>query len=124
MLWGLFKRLVFYAMIIFLVTTAMTYFAPKAFEDNTLKRCSSKDHGFGICAGRTLEKGDSIGLIFTKGKEGQVKYTEVGQSINKAGKSGVEANMMLQPLFLEDGRVDMYGYAMRGIEEGEEVFIA
>ncbi len=121
MLWYLFKKIVFIVLMCVGISYAIIHFAPKSFEENTIKRCASDRKGIGACAGKDINKGDSIGFIMRTTKEDQViTRSEYGSLLSKTNK---QANISLVPLFLDDGYIDLYGYAIRNISEGEELLV-
>ena len=122
MLWYLFKRVVFIALICVGISYGIIHFAPKSFEENTIKRCASNSKGIGACAGKDINSGESIGFIMRTNKTQDVlNKSEYGKLLSKTNK---QSNITLAPLFLENGYIDIYGYATRNISEGEELLVS
>ena len=119
MIWGLFKKFIFFFMLMVGLSWAIHTFSPKTFEENTVQKCI-KDTGVGLCAGKPLPKGFSIGLVGKMNKSIKVPvWTETGELLFT--KEGAPANVTLKELPLEDGRIDIYGYTTKPISNGDQL---
>ena len=119
MLWNLCKKLFLFMLIGMGVAAALFHFSPKTFNDKVVERCSTKTSGMGLCAGKKLSKGSTIGLVVRiDANKNKPESTEYGSLIRQ---SKDQTNITLQPLYINDKMVDFYGYTTRDIDEGEEI---
>jgi len=117
MIWGLFKKLMFFVILLVGLSWGIMTFSPKTFEENTVQRCIT-DNGIGLCAGKSLPKGYSIGLI---GKMNQDIKSPIWNETGKLLSGGSSGNIVLKELPIEEGRVDIYGYTTKAISEGDRL---
>jgi hypothetical protein len=117
MIWNFIKKILLFALIGMSIAAALIHFSPKSFNDKLVERCSSASSGMGLCAGKKLPKGSSIGMLLRIEKTQQPKYTNYGSLIKKSLE---HKNVELIPLYINDSVTDFYAYTTRDIEEGEE----
>jgi len=127
MLWGLIKNTFFIFVIISIIAYAIHLYGPQVLKsagaesDSLLKTCTSKN-GVGICANKSLKKGDSVGLLAKIiPSSDKPSFTDYGRIMKKTTE---ENNVEMLPLFLDNGRIDLYGYVKRNVDEGDEVTLA
>jgi len=121
MLWGLFKKFLFFVAITVGIAWTIATFAPKTFEENTVQRCAT-NRGIGLCAGKVLEKGTSIGWLGRMNNTVKTPvFSETGRLVFTARPDTQAHNIIIKKLPLDDGNVDLYGYTLRDIKQGEEL---
>ncbi len=120
MLWGLFKKVVFFAAIVIGLVWTLSIFVPKVSDDKNIQPCTT-GKGVGLCAGKNLEKYTSIGFVGRVNKDGATPvYSDTGKLLFTS-KNNQSNNIVYKKLRLEDGSVDLYAYTMRDIKQGEEL---
>ena len=116
-LWGILKFCLILGIVIASLIYAATHISPKIFENNTVKICASSIHDRGLCCGRPVQQGESVGLISTILSPDTFRDSEYGKYVNHSTKNNID----FYPLYYSD-RIDVYGYANRDIDENEEIF--
>ena len=116
-LWDILKFLLILGLIVSSLLYAATHISYKTFEYNTCKVCASTIHNEGLCAGRPIQQGESIGVVTTLLSPIEFRDSELGKYMNHLSEKN---NIDFYPLFYEQ-RIDIYGYANREIDENEEL---
>ncbi len=125
-MWAFLKRLVFYMILLILAFGAIFFYNPSKIDtstnDSPIRVCSSDKARTGMCASKPIKKDEPLGLVATINGDAMT-YTPQGKIIRRDDLQSAQ-NVTLQPLYIDDGRVDFYAYAKNNISEGDEIVTA
>lgn len=114
--WDSLKFILILGIITFTLVYTAINITPQCFDHNTCYKCASSIHDKGLCAGKNIENGESIGHMCRLYSGVDYKDSEQGKLINHSNKGNID----FLPLY-KDKYIDIYGYANKDIDKDCEL---